>query len=81
LRACRAGSKDAASLDALAPPEGATIDDLVRVTGWRADAAKSGLYWDVRQKGYGVRTRTSDDGTQRYHIVLPERHKGAAAAP
>jgi hypothetical protein len=26
----------------------------------------------VRQKGYGVRTETADDGTQRYHLVLPE---------
>jgi hypothetical protein len=73
LRAARAGSKQAALIDAIARPEGAAFDDLVRVTGWRdGSTAKSGLYWDVRQKGYGVRTAISDDGTQRYHLVLPK---------
>ena len=40
---------------------------------WTESSVKSALYWDVAKvKGYGVRTETSDDGTQRYRLVLPE---------
>ena len=71
LRACRAGSKQAILIDHLA--KGATLAELVAaLEPWSASSVKSGLYWDVRQKGYGVRTETADDGTQRYHLVLPK---------
>jgi hypothetical protein len=31
------------------------------------------LYWDVAKvKGHGVRTENSNDGMQRYHLVLPQ---------
>jgi hypothetical protein len=73
LRACRAGSKQAILIDHLA--KGASLAELVAALspGWTESSIKSALYWDVAKvKGYGVRTETSDDGTQRYHLVLPK---------
>src|ERR671918_427790 len=71
LRACRAGSKQAILIDHLAT--GATLAELVAaLKPWTEGSVKSALYWDVAKvKGYGVRTETADDGTQRYHLVLP----------
>jgi hypothetical protein len=72
LRACRAGSKQAILIDHLA--KGATLAELVAaLKPWSESSVKSALYWDVAKvKGYGVRTDTADDGTQRYHLVLPK---------
>jgi hypothetical protein len=72
LRACRAGSKQAILIDHLA--KGATLAELVAaLSPWSESSVKSALYWDVAKvKGYGVRTETADDGTQRYHLVLPK---------
>ena len=72
LRACRAGSKQAILIDHLA--RGATLAELVAALApWTESSVKSALYWDVAKvKGYGVRTETSDDGTQRYRLVLPK---------
>jgi hypothetical protein len=76
LRACRAGSKQAILIDHLA--SGETLAELVAALKPGSDSSvKSALYWDVNKvKGYGVRTVTADDSTQRYHLVLP---KGAGA--
>jgi hypothetical protein len=72
LRACRAGSKQAILIDHLG--KGATLAELVTALApWTESSVKSALYWDVAKvKGYGVRTETSDDGAQRYHLVLPK---------
>ena len=72
LRACRAGSKQAILIDHLA--KGATLAELVAALApWTESSVKSALYWDVAKvKGYGVRTETADDGTYRYHLVLPK---------
>jgi hypothetical protein len=72
LRACRVGSKQAILIDHLA--KGATLAELVAaLKPWSESSVKSALYWDVAKvKGYGVRTETADDGTQRYHLVLPK---------
>jgi hypothetical protein len=72
LKACRAGSKQAILIDHLA--KGATLAELVAaLKPWSESSVKSALYWDVAKvKGYGVRTETSDDDTQRYHLVLPK---------
>jgi hypothetical protein len=71
LRACRAGSKQAILIDHLA--KGATLAELVAaLTPWSESSVKSALHWDVAKVNlYGVRTETADDGTQRFHIVLP----------
>jgi hypothetical protein len=54
--------------------EAATLAELVAVLKpWSESSVKSALYWDVaKDKGYGVRTETPADGTQRYHLVLPK---------
>lgn len=72
---CRAGSKQQQLVDALT--RGCTMDDLraicVRKDGtvWDDNSIRSALYYDVKQKGYGVRT-TWDGDEAVYHIVLPE---------
>lgn len=71
---CRAGSKQQAIIDALA--RGCTMDDLreicVRKDGtiWDDNSIRSALYYDVKQKGYGVRTTWNGD-VPTYHLVLP----------
>lgn len=71
---CRAGSKQQMLVDALA--KGCTMDDLreicVRKDGsiWDDNSIRSALYYDVKQKGYGVRTTWEGD-VATYHIVLP----------
>jgi len=79
LKPVREGSKVAAMIAVLERPQGATIDDLVTATGWRdAATAKTGLYWDLRQKGLGVRTEHHDNGVKTYHLVLPKGVKRVA---
>jgi hypothetical protein len=71
---CRAGSKQQLILDALT--RGCTMDDLraicVRKNGepWDDNSIRSALYYDMKQKGYGVRTEW-DGTTPIYHVVLP----------
>ncbi|HEY7823430.1 MAG TPA: hypothetical protein VIG24_11370 [Acidimicrobiia bacterium] len=56
---------------------GCTMDDLRAVcvkkdgTPWDDNSIRSGLYYDVHQKGYGVSTRIVDD-VAHYMLVLPE---------
>jgi hypothetical protein len=45
-------------------------------------SVKPALYWNATKvKGCGVRTETSDDGTQRYHLVLPKGVEAGRARP
>lgn len=75
LVACRAGSKQQQLLDALT--RGCTMDDLraicVRKDGtvWDDNSIRSALYFDVKQKGYGVRTEWNGP-VPTYHVVLPK---------
>jgi hypothetical protein len=40
---------------------------------WNESSFQSAPFWAMnRVKGYGIPTETSDDGTQRYHLVLPK---------
>lgn len=56
---------------------GCTMDDLRSVcvkkdgTPWDDNSIRSGLYYDVHQKGYGVTTRIVDN-VAHYMLVLPE---------
>uniref|UniRef100_A0AAU7VGD5 Uncharacterized protein n=1 Tax=Dinoroseobacter phage vB_DshS_R26L TaxID=3161158 RepID=A0AAU7VGD5_9CAUD len=74
---CRAGSKQQAIVDKLAAEGGATLDDLREVcvkkdgTAWDDNSIRSALYYDIKDKGYGVRTEFEGD-EPRYFIVLPE---------
>ena len=73
---CRAGSKQQAIIDMLA--NGATLDMLRTVcikrdgvTPWDDNSIRSALYYDIKDKGYGVRTEFTDDAPT-YFLVLPE---------
>lgn len=53
--------------------KGATIEDLMTVTGWNKSTAQSALRWDVPQMGLGVERRG-----EKYFLILPE---GVKAIP
>jgi hypothetical protein len=46
--------------------KGATIEDLMTVTGWNRSTAQSALRWDVPQMGLGVERRG-----EKYFLILP----------
>ena len=76
--ACREGSKQAALLDMLCNPKGATMDELIaglagRNKAWTEVTVRSGFGWDLKNKGYGVRSSFDADNVERFHIVLPEK--------
>ncbi len=87
---CRAGTKQAIMLDLLSTPNGATMDDLIKALSggrkpWTEGSVRAGFGWDMKQKGYGVRSEFDDDGVERFFIVLPKghdipKHKISAAA-
>ncbi|UXO93765.1 hypothetical protein Pan1_50 [Pseudanabaena phage Pan1] len=75
---CRVGSKQQMLIDALA--KGCTMDELREIcvrkdgTTWDDNSIRSGLYYDVKQKGYGVRTSWNGD-VATYHLVLPKGYE------
>lgn len=91
LLPCRAGSKQQAIVDLLA--KGATLADLRTVcikkdgTPWDDNSIRSALYYDIKDKGYGVTTTFDANDVPTYSIVLPEGYdapldaKPAKAAP
>ncbi len=75
--ACREGSKQAALLDMLSQPNGATMDELFEglkfgKKPWLPQTIRWGFSWDMKGKGYGVRSTFDEDGTERFFIVIPE---------
>ena len=54
-------------IDFLSRPEGASIEDLARATGWQHHSVRGALAGTLKRKGYLV---TSDkiDGLRRYRI-------------
>ncbi|APL99068.1 hypothetical protein LK3_37 [Bordetella phage LK3] len=74
---CREGSKQAILLDMLARPNGATMAELIEALSggkkpWTEATVRSGFGWDMKHKGYGVRSQFDADGTERFFIVVPE---------
>lgn len=81
---CREGSKQAALLDALKAPDGATMAELKKAMSggnkpWTEVTIRSGFGWDLRNKGYGVRSEFDDKGVERFFLVLPEKYKTVPA--
>lgn len=79
--ACREGSKQAMLLDMLRNPEGVTMAELIAALSggnkpWTEATVRSGFGWDMKQKGYGVRSEFDADGTERFFIVLPTDEQG-----
>lgn len=65
-RACRAGTKQAMLVDLLSRAGGASMAELREALGnWSDVTIRSGLTWDMANKGYGIRT-THEDGYQRF---------------
>lgn len=82
--ACREGSKQALLLDMLSRKNGSTLAELIEALSggnkpWTEATVRSGFGWDMKLKGYGVRSSFDADGTERFHIVLPECAKGVPA--
>lgn len=74
---CVIGSKQSVLLDELARPEGVTMAQLLTALSlggkpWTEPTVRSGFGWDMRGKGYGVRSTFDPDGTERFHLVVPE---------
>lgn len=83
---CREGSKQAMLLDMLSRPNGATMAELIDALSggnkpWTEATVRSGFGWDMKLKGYGVRSAFDADGTERFHIVVPEGHAIPAHKP
>lgn len=77
---CREGSKQAALLDMIARPNGATMPELLSALSggnkpWTEATVRSGFGWDLKNKGYGVRSTFDSDGTERFHVVMPIKYK------
>ena len=68
LKPIAKASKKAAIVMALA--KGATVDDLMKVTGWARSAAASSIATDIAKAGYGI---SRENG--RYWLVLPKACK------
>ena len=74
---CRVGSKQQVIVDKLKAAKGATMADLRAVcvkkdgTPWDDNSIRSALYYDIKDKGYGVRTEFEGD-VPTYFLVLPE---------
>lgn len=74
---CVIGSKQSVLLDELARPEGVTMAQLLTALSlggkpWTEPTVRSGFGWDMRGKGYGVRSTFDPDGTERFYLVVPE---------
>lgn len=73
--ACREGSKQAILVDMLSRKEGATMEQLIDgLAGgkrpWQEATVRSGFGWDLKQKGYGVKSEFVD-GVEVFHLVVP----------
>jgi hypothetical protein len=74
---CVIGSKQAVLVDELSRPEGVTMAQLLTALSlggkpWTEPTVRSGFGWDMRNKGYGVRSSFDEDGTERFRLVVPE---------
>ena len=80
VKPCLIGSKQAVLVDMLRRKEGATMAELLAalaVSGkpWQEQTVRSGFSWDLKRKGYGVRSTIGPDGVERFHLVVPAGQK------
>lgn len=83
---CRVGSKQSVLVDKLSRANGATMEELLDALQygnkpWTEVTVRSGFGWDLKQKGYGVRSQFSGTGTERFFLVLPVIKGVEAAIP
>ena len=54
----------------LARPNGATIDELAKATGWQTHSVRGAMAGTLKKKGFNV-SSTKVDGKRRYQINEP----------
>jgi len=64
----RAGTKLALVIDMLGARGGATIDALVKATGWLPHTTRAALT-GLRKRGYRIEKARGDDGATRYRVI------------
>lgn len=77
VQACVKGSKQSILVDMLSRPEGATMDELLEALSggrrpWTEPTVRSGFGWDLKRKGYGVRSEFDSRGEERFHLIVPK---------
>lgn len=80
VQPCRDGSKQAILVDRLRGKDGATMAELLAalaVSGkpWQEATVRSGFGWDLKRKGYGVKSTFGADGVERFRLVVPAGQK------
>ncbi len=67
--AARDGSKAAKILDLLKRPDGGSLKELMKATGWQAHSVRGFLSGTIRKKlGLNVVSNKADDGERNYSI-------------
>ena len=67
--AARDGSKAANVLDLLKRPDGATLAELMKATGWQAHSVRGFLSGTVSKKlGLAITSAKAEDGERKYSI-------------
>jgi DNA-binding IclR family transcriptional regulator len=61
------GSKIASLIALLSRSEGASVEELAKVTGWQSHSVRGALAGSLKRKGYTV-TSEKTDGVRRYRI-------------
>ena len=64
----REGSKTEAVLDMLKRPDGATLNELIKATGWQAHSVRGFLSILGKKKGLAVESTKSTEGERTYSI-------------
>ncbi len=80
VQACLIDSKQSILVDLLSRPEGATMEELIQsLSGgrrpWTEATVRSGFGWDLKRKGYGVRSEFDPTGEERFHLIVPKGQK------
>ena len=69
LRPAREGSKAAQILELLQQPNGASLKELTKATGWQPHSIRGFLSGTIRKKmKLPLTSTTSEDGLRRYRI-------------
>ncbi|HEU0151430.1 MAG TPA: DUF3489 domain-containing protein [Bradyrhizobium sp.] len=67
----RAGSKQAAIVDLMVRPKGATLDELIAATDWLPHTTRAALT-GLRHRGYAIERTRGEDKITRYRATPPE---------